>query len=122
MIFREVLKKALENTEGCFGILIMGTDGIAVQKVWQPEGTEFDLDVAVAEYTSLIRSAKRTDSETGLGKLQEVTLTSESGIFILRFVNKDYFIAMVLSPEGNFGRGRYELKRAKLLLENELAI
>ncbi len=122
MIFREVLQKAIDNTEGCLGILIMGTDGIAVQKVWRPEGTEFDFDIAVAEYTSLIRNAKRTNNETGLGKLQEVTLMSESGIFILRFASDDYFIAMVLSPEGNFGRGRYELRRAELLLEKELNV
>lgn len=100
----------------------MGTDGIAVQKVWQPAVTEFDFDISVAEYTSLIRSTKRTNSELGLGKLQEVALTSESGICLLRFVNDDYFIAMVLSPEGNFGRGRYELRRAALLLEKELDV
>lgn len=116
------MQKALENTEGCLGILIMGTDGIHVQKVLPPEGTEFDFDVAVAEYTSLIRSARRSNGETGVGKLQEVTLTSESGIFILRFVNDDYFVAMITSPEGNFGRGRYELRRAALLLENELSV
>lgn len=122
MIFREVLQNALGNTEGCLGILIMGTDGIAVQKVLPKEGTEFDFDIAVAEYTSLIRNAKRTNSEMGLGKLQEVTLTSESGIFILRFVNDDYFIAMIMSPSGSFGRGRYELQRTALLLEKELDV
>jgi predicted regulator of Ras-like GTPase activity (Roadblock/LC7/MglB family) len=120
LIFREVLQKALENTEGCLGILIMGTDGIPVQKVLPPEGTEFDFDIAVAEYTSLIKNAKR--SETGPGKLQEVALTSENGIFILRFVNDDYFIAMITAPDGNFGRGRYELRRAALLLEKELDV
>lgn len=122
MIFREVLQKALENTEGCLGILIMGTDGIPVQKVLPPEGTEFDFDIAVAEYTSLIKNAKRTNSDMGPGKLQEVALTSENGIFILRFVNDDYFIAMITSPDGNFGRGRYELRRAALLLEKELNV
>lgn len=122
MIFREVLQKALDNTEGCLGILIMGTDGITVQKVLRPEGAEFDFDIAVAEYTALIRNTKRMNSETGIGKLQEVAFTTESGIFILRFVNDDYFIALVLSPEGNFGRGRYELRRAELLLEKELNV
>jgi hypothetical protein len=29
---------------------------------------------------------------------------------------------MILSPEGNFGRGRYELRRAELLLEKEFVI
>jgi predicted regulator of Ras-like GTPase activity (Roadblock/LC7/MglB family) len=121
-MFKKVLQEIAHRTEGCLGVLIMGTDGIAVEKVWQPAGTEANLDVAVAEYTSLLRNAKRTNSEMGFGKLQEFTLTSESGIFILRFVSEDYFIAMIISPNGNFGRARYELRRAELLLEKELVI
>lgn len=121
-MFKEVLQDIASRTEGCLGVLIMGTDGIAVEKFWQPQGMEANLDVAVAEYTSLLRNANRTNSEMGFGKLQEFTLTSESGIFIVRFVTKDYFIAMVISPDGNFGRGRFELRRAELLLENELVI
>ena len=121
-MFKEVLQTALNHTEGCFGVLIMGTDGIVVESVRQPEVTESNLDVAVAEYVSLVRNAKRTNREMGIGKLHEVTLAGESGIFILRFIGEDYFIAMILSPEGNFGRGRYELRRAELLLEKEFII
>lgn len=121
-MFKEVLQESLDRTEGCLGVLIMGTDGIPVEKVWQPEATERNLDVAVAEYTSLIKNAKRTNRDLGLGSLHEVVLSSESGTFILRFVGEDYFIAMILSPEGNFGRGRYELRRAELLLEKEFVI
>lgn len=121
-MFKEVLQEALNHTEGCLGVLIMGTDGIAVERVWHADGAESNLDIAVAEYTTLVRNAKRANSQLGHGKLREVTLTSESSIFILRFVGEDYFIAMALSPEGNFGRGRYELRRAELLLEKEFVI
>ena len=121
-MFKEVLQTALNHTEGCFGVLIMGTDGIVVEKVWQPEAAESNLDVAVAEYVSLIRNARRANREMGIGKLNEVTLSSESNIFILRLMGEDYFIAMILSPEGNFGRGRYELRRAELILEKEFVI
>jgi predicted regulator of Ras-like GTPase activity (Roadblock/LC7/MglB family) len=121
-MFKEVLREALNRTEGCLGVLLMGTDGIPVEKAWQPEGQEANLDVAVAEYTSLLRNAQRTNREIGLGKLNEVILSGESGIFILRFIGEDYFIAMIMSPEGNFGRGRYELRRAELLLEKEFVI
>lgn len=119
-MFREVLREALARTEGCLGAIIMGTDGIAVEQVWQSAGTDLNLDVAVAEFTSTIANARRVNGEMGFGKLCEITLSGESGIFIFRFVSEDYFIAMVLSPEGNFGRARYELKRAELLLEKEL--
>lgn len=121
-MFKGVLQEALNRTEGCLGVLIMGTDGIPVDKVWQPEVTDKNLDVAVAEYTSLVRSVKRTNRDAGLGKLHEVTLSGESGVYILRFVGDEYFIAMILTPDGNFGRGRYELRRAELLLEKEFII
>jgi predicted regulator of Ras-like GTPase activity (Roadblock/LC7/MglB family) len=121
-MFKEVLLEALNRTEGCLGVLIMGTDGIPVERAWQPLVTETNLDVAVAEYTSIVRNAQRTNREMGLGALNEVVLSSESGIFILRFIGKDYFIVMILAPEGNFGRGRYELRRAELLLEKEFVI
>lgn len=121
-MFKEVLREAQNRTEGCLGVLIMGTDGIPVEKVWQPEAAEMNLDIAVAEYTSLVRNARRTNREMGFGSLNEAVLSGESGIFILRFIGEDYFIAMILSPDGNFGRGRYELRRAELLLEKEFVI
>jgi predicted regulator of Ras-like GTPase activity (Roadblock/LC7/MglB family) len=121
-MFKEVLQEALDRTEGCLGVLIMGIDGIPVEKVWEPEAAEKNLDVAVAEYTSLVRNARRTNRDMGLGKLLEFVLTSDSGTFILRFVGEEYFIAMVLSSEGNFGRGRFELRKAELLLEKEFVI
>lgn len=121
-MFKDVLQTALENTEGCFGILIMGIDGIVVEKVWELEITEANLDVAMAEYVSMARNADRINRDTGLGKLYEVILSGESGVFILRFIGDEYFIAMILSPEGNFGRGRFELRRAELLLEKEFVI
>lgn len=122
VMFGEILQDIVGKIEGCLGALIMGTDGIAVEKFWHPEATEANLDVAVAEYASLLRNAKRTNKEMGFGKIQEFTLTSESGIFILRFVGEDYFVALILNHEGNFGRGRYELRRAEFLLEKELVI
>jgi predicted regulator of Ras-like GTPase activity (Roadblock/LC7/MglB family) len=121
-MFREVLKNILNRTEGCKGVLIMGFDGIAVEKVWQEDAGDRNYDIVVAEYTSLIRSAKQKNDDTGVGKLNEVTVSNENDLFIMRLISDEYFLAMILSTEGNFGRGRYELRRAELLLENEFVI
>lgn len=121
-MFKEVLQEVIDRTEGCLGSLIVGTDGIVVEKVWNPIVKGSNLDIAVAEYTSLLKNAQRANDNMGLGKLQEFTLVGEMGIFILRLVNDDYSIALILSPKGNFGRGRFELSRAKLLLEKELIV
>lgn len=100
----------------------MGTDGITVEKVWKATASNINLDVTMAEYTSLLRNASHINKESGFGKLKEMTLSGEKGIFLLRYLSDYYFIAMILSPEGNFGRGRWELRRAELLLEKEFVI
>lgn len=121
-MFREVLHNVLDRTEGCLGLLIMGIDGIAVESVWKDGAKRGNLDVALAEFTALMRNADRTKTDSHLGRLREMSLTGDHAIFILRSVTKNYFLAMILSPDGNFGRGRYELRCAELLLANELMI
>ena len=36
-------------------------------------------------------------------------------------VAADYYLLLVLGPEGNYGRARFELRRARLLLEDDLS-
>lgn len=112
----------MHNTDGCLGVLIMGTDGIAVEKVWRDGNVEANLDIALAEYTALLRNAKRINGDLRLGSVYEMSVSSDTRTFLLRFVSKDYFLAMILTEEGNFGRGRYEMRRAELLLKNELIL
>lgn len=121
-MLKEVLQDTLTKTAGCLGVLIMGTDGISVEEAWRPEGKEKNLDVAVAEYTSLLKDVKRMNATAGAGRLNEITISGESSILIMRFVNNDYFIAMMLLPDGNFGLARFQLRKAEKLLASELVI
>ena len=64
-MFKEMLEDIIGRTEGSLGALIMGTDGIAVEKVLGEAGVDANLDVAAAEFTSLVRSAQRAGNDTG---------------------------------------------------------
>jgi predicted regulator of Ras-like GTPase activity (Roadblock/LC7/MglB family) len=46
----------------------------------------------------------------------------DSSIVIMRLIGREYFVVLALSPEGNLGRGRYELRKAELKLAKELAL
>ncbi|MGI8732531.1 MAG: roadblock/LC7 domain-containing protein [Pyrinomonadaceae bacterium] len=120
-MFKELLESIIEHTEGSLGALIMGTDGIAVEKVLD-EGNESNLDVAAAEFTSLVRSSQRAGKETGLGDLHELVISLEAAVLIMRLLSRDYFVVLAISPEGNLGRGRFELRKAQLQLAKEFAI
>ena len=116
----EILQGILDRTEGCLGILLNGLDGFAVEKVWSEEATDrLDHTVAVAEFTSVVEQAVEKNREAGFGELRELTITNEKGTFLIRLLGENQFIAMIMSPDGSIGRGRYELHEAKFLLEHE---
>ncbi|MGB8508113.1 MAG: roadblock/LC7 domain-containing protein [Pyrinomonadaceae bacterium] len=121
-MFKEALSKIIEKTEGATGALIMGTDGIAVEKVFLPEGSETNMDVAAAEVTSLVRSAARAGGSTGLGGLRELVISYEGMQIVARVFTADYFVVLTLQPDGNLGRGRFELRKAELELAREFAL
>jgi predicted regulator of Ras-like GTPase activity (Roadblock/LC7/MglB family) len=121
-MFKELLDTIIEHTEGSLGALIMGTDGIAVEKVLGEAGMEANLDVAAAEFTSLVRSAQRAGVDTGLGGLREMVISLEGAMMLMRLLSRDYFVVLALSSEGNLGRGRFELRKAELKLAKEFAV
>lgn len=121
-MFKKTLEAILERTEGSTGALIMGTDGIAVEKVLTEVGHDTNLDVAAAEFTALVRTTQRLSSDIGLGALNELVLSLESGRIVVRLLNSDYFLMLALKQDGNLGRGRFELRKAELELAREFAV
>lgn len=121
-MFKEMLETIIARTEGSLGALIMGTDGIAVEKVLSEAGNEANLDVAAAEFTSLVRSAQRAGSDTGFGNLHELVISLDKALVLIRLLSREYFVVLALSPGGNLGRGRFELRKAELQLAKEFII
>jgi len=121
-MFKETLQTIVEKTDGSLGALIMGVDGLSVERFFNQEGSAANLDVAAAELTSLIRSASRSGNDLDLGELRELVVKHEKVSFVMRFFAKEYFAVLALAPDGNIGRGRYELRKAELTLAEEFAV
>ncbi len=121
-MFKQTLLSIMERTEGSLGALIMGTDGIAVEKVLADAGQEANLDVAAAEFTTLVRSAQRAGGDTGLGALRELVISLEQASVMMRLLSREYFLVLAIKPEGNLGRGRFELRKAELEMAKDFAI
>jgi predicted regulator of Ras-like GTPase activity (Roadblock/LC7/MglB family) len=120
-MFKETLEAIIECTEGSLGALIMGIDGIAVERLLKEAGQEANLDVAAAEFTSLVRNAQKAGNDTGLGNLRELIISLDGAVVIMRLLGRDYFVVLAMSPEGNLGRARFELRKAELQLKKEFA-
>lgn len=122
VMFKETLETLLERTEGSLGALIMGIDGIAVERSLRQAGQEANLDVAAAEFTSLVRSAQRAGKDTGLGSLRELVISLDDAVLLMRLLGRDYFVVLAIRPDGNLGRARFELRKAELQMAGEFAV
>jgi predicted regulator of Ras-like GTPase activity (Roadblock/LC7/MglB family) len=121
-MFKETLQSMVEKTDGALGALIMGADGLPVERFLSEEGNNANLDVAAAEFTSLVRSASRSGKDLDLGDLHELIVSLGNVTLLMRLFNRDYFAVLALRPDGNLGRGRYELRKAQLQLAKEFAL
>ncbi|MFN2532989.1 MAG: hypothetical protein ABR555_17015 [Pyrinomonadaceae bacterium] len=121
-MFKQLLEAILERTEGSLGALIMGMDGIAVDKVFGEAGSEANLDVAAAEFTTLVRSSQRAGTDLGLEALRELVVSFTTATLVVRLLSRDYFVVLAITPEGNLGRGRFELRKAELQLAKEFVV
>jgi predicted regulator of Ras-like GTPase activity (Roadblock/LC7/MglB family) len=69
-----------------------------------------------------VRSAQRAGTDTGLGGLRELVISLESATMLMRLLSRDYFVVLAMNPQGNLGRGRFELRKAELKLAKEFAV
>ena len=46
----------------------------------------------------------------------------EQASILARMFSPEYFVVVAMRPDGNLGRGRYELRKAELRLAREFAL
>jgi predicted regulator of Ras-like GTPase activity (Roadblock/LC7/MglB family) len=116
-VFRERLSEMKSSVEGALAVSIIGLDGIAVETI---NDDKVPLDVLAAEFGGFIRSIRLSNTELNTGEVLQFSLTTEKYITFLSAVTPEYFILLVMRPDGNYGRARFELAKAKLALRDEL--
>ena len=121
-MFKKALEEIIETTEGSIGAMIMGIDGIAVEQVLSHDGQDANLDVAAAEFTSLVRSAQHIAKDIGMGSVRELIVALENAHIIVRLISNEYFLILAMRPDSNIGRGRFRLRKAELLVGQEFKL
>ena len=122
MGFTDTLAKITERIEGCAAVVILGIDGIPIERQVGEMDPSLDIDLIATEFTTLVRRSIRTASDTGLGDLREMVIVTDLMTFVLRPITSEYFLFLALNPGGNVGRARFELRKAQLAMETEFAI
>lgn len=123
-LFGDTLRDVVARVEGVRSAMIVGIDGIIIERAFSTgeDISELNIEMVTAEFTSLLKTALRTADDVEVGTMLEMTVFTEKCVFVIRMITEEYYIMVVMDPDGNFGRARYELKKAKYLLEKEFLI
>jgi predicted regulator of Ras-like GTPase activity (Roadblock/LC7/MglB family) len=116
-MFREVLAGMQERVEGTIAISLMGLDGIAIDSV---KNADISLEAIGAEFGGLLKGIRISNTELQTGEVEQLAVVTDAYVTFLSAITSEYFILMILSRDGNYGRARYELRKAKYALEGEL--
>lgn len=109
-MFSEILQRIVKETGGGVGAVLMGYDGIAIEQFFAPE-QDIDLQMVVVEYANVLKEIRRTADILELGEMEEVSIRTARFIIVIRMLTSDYFTALIIDRDGNFGKGRYLLNR-----------
>ena len=120
--FSKTLQTIVDRVEGGAGAVILGIDGIVIERYVKELSANLDLELIATELSTLLIRGMHTATDTGLGDLREMMFATELMIFLLRPITSEYFLLFGLNPGGNIGRARFELRKAQLALETEFTI
>ncbi len=117
MAFAQILQEVVNDTDGALGALIVGIDGIPVEEFAITK--ELDLQSMTVEYSTLLKEIEKGSQAAQLGSTKEVTVLADKAMIMLRRLNDEYFMVLIIKPDGNFGKGRFLLRMSvpKLLRE-----
>ena len=116
-MFKRVLEGIRDRVEGTLAVSLIGLDGIAIDSI---ESDHVPLEIMGAEFGGFVKSVRLSNTDLDTGDVLQLALDTEKYITFLSAITPEYYVLLVMSPDGNYGRARFELSKAKNLLRDEL--
>lgn len=118
-MFGETLRKVVDNVDGGIAAVIMGLDGIPVES-YVRQNDKIDVNTVAMEFSFILGQVRKAGESLSVGGLEELTVKAQRLMLVCRMITPQYFIAVVMAPEGNFGKARYLARLASPALNAAL--
>ena len=105
-MFAEILRKLVDNVDGGIAAVIMGLDGIPVDS-YVRQSDRLDVNTVAMEFSFILTQVKKAGESLQVGGLEELVIKAQRLLLICRMISPQYFVAVAIAPEGNFGKARY---------------
>ena len=110
-MFAETLKKVVDNVDGGLAAVIMGLDGIPVES-YVRQTDHGDITTVAMEFSFILGQVRKAGDSLQVGPLEELVVKAQRLMLVCRMISPQYFVAVALSPEGNFGKARFLTRMA----------
>ena len=118
-MFADQIKDVVDNVKGSLGGLIMGLDGIALDQ-YLSDKNELDVETVGMEFSYIMTQVRKAGESLELGGVNEMVIKAEGVTLLFRMLSDDYFMAIFLGVNANYGKTRFLMRLAEAKLRNEL--
>jgi predicted regulator of Ras-like GTPase activity (Roadblock/LC7/MglB family) len=118
-LFAETLRKVVDNVDGGIAAVVMGLDGIPVDS-YVRQADRVDVNTVGMEFSFILGQVKKAGESLQVGGLEELVVRAQRLVLICRMISPQYFVGVVIAPEGNFGKARFLARMATPALVAQL--
>lgn len=118
-MFIERLSEISHRIDGALALSLVAGDGITVESV--SSAPDLELDLLSAELITQVKAIAENHRDLAAGDVQQLDVVTDRMTVMVSSVSDSYYLVLVLAGGGSRGRARFELRRARLLLEADLA-
>jgi predicted regulator of Ras-like GTPase activity (Roadblock/LC7/MglB family) len=122
MSFDSILGQVLRECPGAVGAALMGSDGVPIAEVAAPSAQDLGDEVGLlgVEFGRILDEARKAADAAGAGSILELMVHTERFHVLIQAVDRDTYLVLALTPDGNVGKGRYLMRRHQLAIREEL--
>ena len=118
-MFAETLRKVVDNVDGGIAAVVMGLDGIPVDSYIR-QSDRVDVNTVGMEFSFILGQVKKAGDSLQVGGLEELVVKAQRLLLICRMISPQYFVAVAITPDGNFGKARFLARMATPALVAQL--
>ena len=112
------LELLLERIDGALAASLVAADGIPVATARRQEGV--DVELLAAELLAQVRAISDEQRDLAVGDVDQYSVSTDRFTILIGRLQAGYYLLLVLDRGGSYGRARFEVRRARLLFEDDL--
>ena len=117
--FTEMLSSLVNRVDGALGAAFVDSSGEAVESLSADENNDL-IDLMGAYQGIAFQASRRIVDQLDAGSIDYFYTSYEEASFLIKALDQDYFIMLVLGPEANLGQGIYNVRRAAEAFNREI--